>query len=396
MTDFPKLLIVSHVIHYEHEGRIYAYGPYAREIELWAQLFSEVTIASPVRPETPPADCIAFRSRNISMARQLETGGDTMKAKISQIAALPLHAWRISRSMSRADVVHVRCPGNLGLIGVVLAPLFSRRMVAKYAGQWWGGERIPLTYRMQRWILSSRWWRRGVVTVYGEWPDQPRQVVPFFTSMMTREQVTSAVQAAGLKAPLHPARILYSGRLVPGKGIDVLIRAAAQVQEAIEVTVVGEGPESDRLRQLALELGVAEKIKFAGAVAYDEVMEFYRQAHILVLASNSEGWPKVLPEAMCHGVVCIATDQGLMPWMLKNRGETVAAGDSKALAGAIDALIRDPQRYARLAENAMAWAQRYSLEDLKEALRNLLSGSWNLELPAGNVRRPAISQEISS
>jgi len=63
-----RLLITSHVIHYRHQGRLYAYGPYAREIDQWADLFAEVEIASPCRQQEPPGDCLPFERANISIA----------------------------------------------------------------------------------------------------------------------------------------------------------------------------------------------------------------------------------------------------------------------------------------------------------------------------------------
>src|SRR5438874_10710117 len=171
-----KLVVVSHVVHYRVGETLFAYGPYAREIDIWADLFPEVVIAAPCRREVPPADCLPFTRRNIAVAAQREEGGDTVRAKLAQILALPALTLGLARVLRDADAVHVRCPGNLGLIGAVIAPLFSRRLVAKYAGQWDGYRGEPLAVRLQRWLLSSRWWR-GPVTVYGRWPNQPRHVV---------------------------------------------------------------------------------------------------------------------------------------------------------------------------------------------------------------------------
>ena len=79
------LVIVSHVIHYEHEGRLYAYGPYAREIDIWADLFPVVAIAAPLRRQVPPQDCVPFGRANIEVIPQLETGGDDLSAKLRQL-----------------------------------------------------------------------------------------------------------------------------------------------------------------------------------------------------------------------------------------------------------------------------------------------------------------------
>lgn len=391
-----KLVVVSHVAHYRHAGRLYAYGPYAREIDLWAEMFSHVFIASPLREEEPPGDCVPFAHDNISMKPQVESGGDSLSAKVAQLLMLPLHLWNLSRAMAGADAIHVRCPGNLGLLGALLAPLFSRRIVAKYAGQWQGGDCIPFTFRLQRRILASRWWRRGIVTVYGRWDRQPDHVVPFFTSMMTARQVSNAMFVAARKAIGQPLQLLYSGRLAPLKGVDLLLRALYSVAASgigFHLTILGDGPQRLFLERLTAELGLQDRVTFHGAVCYDDVMSWYERAHILVLVSNTEGWPKAISEAMCHGVVCIGSSQGLLPWMLEDRGITVPLGDPNPLAAAIVSLVRQPERYARLSGNAARWARRYSLESLRDELRTVLCRRWNVPLrEEPSVASPAMTE----
>ncbi len=331
-SHLDHLVIVSHAIHYEQEGVLFAYGPYAREIDIWASLFPRVTIAAPLRHEPPPGDCIPLRAGNLAIAPQLETGGDTVLRKLHQALFAPAHLWRLHRVLRRADAIHVRCPGNLGLPAAIMAPFYSRRIVAKYAGQWSERRGEPVSYRVQRAILKSALWRHGVVTVYGDWPGQPSQVVPFFTSMMTREQVECATAAAARKRLTMPLRLLYAGRLAAGKGVDALLLAAARLRDAgvpVETTILGDGPERLVLERLADVLGL--RAVFAGAVGYEKVMQWYQQAHVLVLASATEGWPKVLPEAMCHGVVCAGTARGIIPWMLDGRGLTLARGDAEEI-----------------------------------------------------------------
>ncbi|MCU1261035.1 MAG: putative glycosyltransferase, partial [Bryobacterales bacterium] len=297
-AKISNLLIVSHVLHYEYRGRVYAYGPYTREIDIWADLVPEIRIASPLCAEEPPKDCLPFTRANIRLVPQRRTGGDTFAAKAAQILKLPMLVTDLCRAMRRSDAIHVRCPGNLGLLGAILAPLFSPRIIAKYAGQWNGYHSEPLSVRLQRRILTSQWWRRGLVTVYGEWPGQPGQVVPFFTSMMTSSQVRDSAEVALRKSLSTPARILFSGRLASLKAVDVLLRALAILARQnipFELSVVGDGPERPNLERLVRELRIDAQVAFMGAIPFDEAMLCYKRAHFLVLPSrHSEGWPKVL------------------------------------------------------------------------------------------------------
>ena len=84
-SGITKLLILSHVRHYEWQNKIYAYGPYAREIDIWADLFPQIIIAAPCRYESPPGDAVAFSRQNIRIVPQLEISGLTWGGKLKQI-----------------------------------------------------------------------------------------------------------------------------------------------------------------------------------------------------------------------------------------------------------------------------------------------------------------------
>ena len=179
MKKIKKLLIISHVLHYQWNKKLYAFGPYVREIDIWADLFTEVFISAPFKKGKPPPDALAFSRSNISILPQPETGGDIWIAKLYQICMLPILIYNLIRAMCKVDAIHVRCPGNLGLLGCIFAPLFSKYRIAKYAGQWNGYVGEPWTVRLQRKILSSRWWKAPVL-VYGKWPNQPKHIISFF------------------------------------------------------------------------------------------------------------------------------------------------------------------------------------------------------------------------
>lgn len=393
-----RLVIVSHVIHHISGGQLFAYGPYAREIDIWADLFTEVVIAAPCRREAPAGDCLPFTRSNVSLYPQWETGGDTFTAKAAQLLALPAHVWNLSRALLRADAIHVRCPGNLGLVGVILAPLFSRRLIAKYAGQWNDYQGEPWTWRLQKKILRSAWWR-GLVTVYGRWPNQPAKVVPFFTSILTADQIERARAAVTGKTSGRPLRVLYVGRLSADKNVSVLLAALAELKQqgvSMQCEIVGEGPERQSLEERTEVLGLRDCVDFTGGVEFAQVLDSYEHADVLVLASRTEGWPKAISEGMAFGLVCIGSNCGLVPEMLgEGRGVIVPPGDVDALTAALKRISVSPEDYEAMRVSAAAWAQKYSLEGLREALRDLLAARWQLlpgfALPLTNVRQGVLN-----
>lgn len=384
-----RLVVVSSVLHYSHDGRLYAYAPYAREINVWADLFRELVIAAPLRYQAPPGDCVAFARANVRVAPQIETGGTTIGAKVRQLVLLPRIALSLARAMRQGDAVHVRCPCNLGLIAAVLAPLLSRRIVAKYAGQWTGYPGEPWSVRLQRRILGSWWWR-GVTTVYGRWPNQPSHVVPFFTSVLEAHHLDRARLATEARSTRLPRRILYVGRLSAAKNVDVLLDAFACVARTheVECVIVGEGVQRKVLERHADDLGLRAKVTFTGGLDFEDVLELYAECDVLVLASESEGWPKAIAEAMAFGMICVGSNRGLVPEMLgSGRGLLVEPRNVALLASALEAVVSQPDQFRAMQRAAATWGQSYSLDGLRDAIRALLTEWWEV--------RPRSSQLLS-
>ncbi len=379
-----RLGVVSNVVHYATSDGLHAYGPYARELDIWADLFDEVTILGPCRNTRPPGDAVPFTRRNITIVPQKERGGDTLSAKLSLLMSVPVMMRDLLRGMATVDAIHVRCPGNLGLLGVILGRFVARKRIAKYAGQWTSYPGEQPTVRLQRWLLGSRWWG-APVTVYGQWDRQPSHVIPFFTSLMDADHMGRARLAIARRESSSELRIVYLGRLTASKNLDVLLRAMRNVTAQglrVRCTIVGEGPERNSLEQLVMELSLAENVRFTGGVPHEETSSILEDADVLVLVSETEGWPKALAEAMAFGLVCIGSDRGLIPQMLgEGRGIVVPPGDVDALAKELGRIARDSECCPGMRERAAAWAQQYSLEGLREALRCLLNERWGTKIP---------------
>jgi len=374
-----RLLIVTHVLHHSHGNQIHAYAPYAREIDIWAKLFHHVVIAAPVTPSAPVGSVEPIQATNIHLHSLPSAGGATLRAKLGLVLRLPLILWRLACAMLHADAIQVRCPGNVGFIGAVLAPLFCRRIIAKYAGQWTAYPGEPFSFRCQRRLLSSFWWR-GPVLVYGAWPHQPPHVIPFFTSVMTQQQIARARRhCATLQAGAGPLRIIYVGRLTRAKNVHVLLDALAALPIPFTLRIVGDGPERAALQAQAGRSGIASQVQFTGGVPSDQVLDYFQSAEVCVLASESEGWPKALAEAMAFGLLCIGSNRGLVPQLLaEHRGLIVPAGDATALAEALLRVSSEREGLLPVRRHAAGWAQQYSLERLQEALLDLLRHRWSI------------------
>jgi len=116
-----------------------------------------------------------------------------------------------------------------------------------------------------------------------------------------------ARNALGL--PLDAFIVGWVGRLIPVKGCDIFLRAVNELRDLpIEASIIGGGPEQERLQALVAESGVGARVHFHGYV--EAAAKFYRAFDVWVLSSRSEGTPMALFEAMAADVPIVATDVG--------------------------------------------------------------------------------------
>ena len=166
---------------------------------------------------------------------------------------------------------------------------------------------------------------------------------------------------------------------VPLKGLRFLIEAYAQLRQTrpdLELVVLGklrEGPT----QELIESLGLAPHIQFISDLTTEQVAEEYARATLCITPSLYEGFGLPAAEAMCCGAPVIVTDGGSLPEVVGDSGVVVPKGDAVALAAAIDALLRDPERRRRLGAAAVedgrrrlsidVWAEGFERVLLQEA-----------------------------
>lgn len=158
-------------------------------------------------------------------------------------------------------------------------------------------------------------------------------------------------RAARARLGLEDRRtLLYVGNLVPGKGVEILIDAFARLVEGVSVqlVIVGGGPLRPALEARARSRGVAGSVRFAGEIPHAALADWYSAADALCLASEREGWPNVLLEALACGTPVVATRVGGIPEIVvSDRIGILADGSPGAIAAAAhEALAREWDRAA--------------------------------------------------
>jgi glycosyltransferase involved in cell wall biosynthesis len=204
--------------------------------------------------------------------------------------------------------------------------------------------------------------------------------------------VPNGIRAAPASTPIPAGPVLCVARLVPKKGVDVLVDAAGLLPAgAAQIEVIGGGPlAADLVRRV--KTGPAQgRVRFLGPQSSDEVDLAYRRCSMVVLPcrvaedGDRDGLPTVLLEAMAHGLPVISTDVVGIPEVVRH-GETgliVPPDDPEALAAAIASLVADPVFAQRLGSQGRDLVlRRFDPARSIAALRAV----WSSVAPAGAGR----------
>jgi len=484
-----KFAIITHVEHKIKANEIFAYEPYAREMNLWLKYVDEVLIVAPISKEkvTSIESKYLFNSRHsaldseshdLKMKEQIATSQTprncelikltkipsfnviSLKNGINAIFKIPKICIQIYNAMQWADHIHLRCPGNIGLLGCFVQILFpNKAKTVKYAGNWDPKSKQPLSYGLQKWILSNTFLTRNTkVFVYGKWPNQTKNIIPFFTATYSEKEITerhneqseailSNKQIASSPTPRNDGTqchsvldaksnnlktdeqmlkqvqldenechskqseailsnkqiatsptprndgtqchsvldaksnnssisFLFAGALTKGKQPLLSVKVVHKLKMKgynVQLNIYGDGSERKSIENYIRDYKLQNEVILHGNVSREIVKSAYQKSHFLLFISKSEGWPKVVAEAMFWGCLPISSNVSCIPYMLGNgsRGAIVKP-EVKEIVLVIENYLNHKDKYQEQTEKAMEWSRQYTLERFEEEIGKLL------------------------
>ncbi|OEY71644.1 glycosyltransferase family 4 protein [Salegentibacter salarius] len=391
-------------------------------MNIWFQQVNEVLILAPANITKPVNNEEAYNINSIYFFKVSAISFTGIGKVLTSLIKLPYIFFSVFKVMQKADHIHLRCPGNISLIGCLLQVFFPKKPKSvKYAGNWDPKAKQPWAYRLQKWILSNRLLSRNIkVLVYGNWPNQSDNIVPFFTASFSEKERESLV-----KNFKKPYKFIFTGNLVKGKGIFEaidLIESLKNKGVISELDIYGDGVLEDSLRSYIQKKELQSFVKLKGRKSLEELKQAYKKAHFVVLLSNSEGWPKALAEGMWYGCIPVATAVSCVPWMLgegsrgvlipdlekreekkEKRGvllndafkknpqfewsrDVSRTGFSEEAMKTIINFLKNPEKLNEMSIAAQEWSQYYTLEKFEKAIQEIL-GKHNQQ-PSIHNREP--------
>jgi glycosyltransferase involved in cell wall biosynthesis len=350
-------------------------GIYQRKLEeMAAQDEVELTVAVPAEWRDPAS--------NVTLERVYTSGYELLVEPMAFNGNFHLHFYprlgRLIRAI-RPDIVHMdEEPYNLATYhGMVLA----RR--AGCATLWFSWQNLHRRYPPPFSLMERYCLRRADAAIVGNhtaeivWREKgyagPVAVIPQFG-------VDPELFAPPAETPRYPGlQVGFAGRLVSEKGCDILLAAAAEVDEA-HIQVLGKGPKRPQLAAQARQLGIEGRVSFRDPIPSTQMPSFYRQLDALVLPSRSrpnwiEQFGRVLIEAMACGVPVIGSDCGEIPHVVGDAGLIFPEDDVAALRDHLVRLAADTALRADLARRGRERVlKHYTQEQIAAQTVNVYRG----------------------
>jgi glycosyltransferase involved in cell wall biosynthesis len=356
-------------------------GGFPAQMRALAGCFDETTLVVPcaLRGGSPGGTPLEGRGLRVAPLSPLAQSGWRRKAVFP--FWLLRNAPTIARELARADAVHAPVPGDVGTIGFLLGLLTGAPLFVRYCNNWFA-TRTPAE-RAWKWAMRRFAGGRNVMLATGgdaapPAADSPAVAWTFATSL--EESEIRACARLRERLPGASPRLILVGRQEEGKGTGLLIESLPEIARTfpgVALDVVGDGRALEGFRSLAVRLGVGERVTFHGNVDRASVVALLKAADLFCFPTASEGFPKVVLEALACGLPVLTTRVSVLPVLLERGGGVLLDAATPAqIADGVRRCLGDEAAYRAMSARALETAREYSLERWQETIEARLAAAW--------------------
>ena len=380
------LAVVSHKLCWRSEDSPTGYatdGGFPMQMRAISQLFESTTLVVPVAGDGPiPTGLQALSGPGMTIRPLSLPGGAGWRRK----ARLPFWLARngpiLIQEIRKARAVHAPIPGDIGTLGMLIAHGLRKPLFVRHCGNWF--VQTTAAERFWRWYMERFAGGRKVMLTTGGALQAPSARNPAVSWIFSTSLTAGELEARAQRRH-HPRtdapRLLIACRQDEEKGSGIVVRALPEILRHLPgatLEVLGDGPELSKFRAIAEQLSLSERVTFRGRVNHSEVLEAMARGDVFVYpTAASEGFPKVVLEALASGLPVISTNVSVIPVLLAQGGGIVLPSrQPHEVAARVVELWSDPARYESMSQAAIQSVQSYSLERWRDTIGDRLVSAW--------------------
>jgi glycosyltransferase involved in cell wall biosynthesis len=306
-----KVAIISHTEHYaDSDGIIVGWGPTIKEINELSEHVESLIHIAPLHLGKFPQSSMQYSNTNIKFIPIKPSGGKGIR-KISIISAAYSNIRIIKKVLKEVDIVQFRAPTGIGIYILPCLKFFNHKKYwVKYAGNW-KDENMPLGNKFQKWWLQNCTSSDTKITINGVWEGERKNITAFENPCIDESERLLGKLIVQKKRLTLETVFCFVGALNEHKGVSKIIKVLKKLNKTDSKRTktfhfVGDGPLRVDYEEMAKECDV--NCVFHGFLQKEEIQKIYSESHFIVLPSKSEGFPKVIGEAMNFGCIPIVSD----------------------------------------------------------------------------------------
>ena len=283
----------------------------------------------------------------------------------------------------KCDAIHAPIPSNIGTIGFVLAHLFNKPLYIRYCGNWLVERTIA--EKFWHWYMIKFAGNKKVFLATGGASEPPsiknKNIKWIFSTSLTAEELKVNKRKLNTE---YINKLCIVCRQEKGKGTELVIETIKKLSDINKIyylDIVGDGSYLNELKNLVSNHKLENQITFHGKLNHLQVLDILQKNHIFVYPTASEGFPKVVIEAMSQGLPVITTDVSILGKLIheSKAGLIIDNRNAEAIMLKLNEIIKS-ENYSVMNKNAIQYAKKFTLENWTFEIGQHLEKSWKTNL----------------
>jgi glycosyltransferase involved in cell wall biosynthesis len=377
----------------DDDGKWHSSGGFPLQMAAIGSLFDEMTLLITRGPVLPGGIPLPPQAQVVPIRHPV--GQDTRR-KFYILANLPYYLRILAEHIRQSDVVHTPLPGDIPLLGMLIALILRKPLIARYGGSWIKNDRTTLMDGITKAIMRYFAGRgRNVMIATGLGDKAPAHKMHWlFSSALSRIEVEQIRPVLNRGVSAHP-HIVYVGRISPEKGVSVLLRALSKLKQEKScslprLSIAGDGPQREEFEQFVIENGCEEIVYFAGQLDRNSLSKLLLTADLCVQPSLTEGFSKAWLDALSHGLPVLTTSVGAAQNVIGANGERgwiVLPNDVNALADMLRQILSNPQLdWFSLRKRCREYSENLTIEAWSTKIGEICAQEWKIAFVDGKLR----------